>query len=327
MPPPNIPQIDEEDFYEDDITVPQIDEEPAESSSSWMGPAAATAALAGAGALAIRNPAAVGKIARGVQDLRIASMLSGLAVPKSVLGNLGAVTAASIERGSMAPLRELVSTQTASDVLQALKSGTQSGNLGPPATALAKYNPFGRLMGAFDEATQKALVRGGLTPEEAAREVLQAPLPHRLQQALENPVAQYLIPFRRTPFNQLMEGMKTFEALAPGASTGQRAALGTALAGGFTTGAAAEDPKTIALATAAGGRYGLPVASAAMLGRYFRTGNKRAAAEAGQGLSPVSDYSLQEGVLGPVTTPLSKIVPRPAAVPAMEYIRSFFGVR
>ena len=322
---------------------------PQESSDSpeWALPALAAGAAVGAGALALKNPALVNKAARTVQDVRIMSMLSGLAVPKSILGNLGGTAYASIERGSLAPLKALLSRQTLSDVGKALKSGTQSGNLEAPATKLAKYNPFGRLMGAFDEATQNALVRSGvmhdplevqagvkkgLTLAEAtqksaksaaAREVLQAPLPMRLQDALKNPVAQYLVPFRRTPFNQLIEGFKTFDPQ----TTGQKIALGTSLGTGVATGLAAEDPKTVALGVAASGRYGLPFATGAMLGRYGQTGNKRSAAEVGQGLSPVSDYSLQEGVLGPVTTPFAKVIPKPAAVPAYDYLRSLLGMK
>ena len=300
---------------------PEVQQDPA-TGESWALPAAITAGVAGAAALATRNPAMLKTAARGLQDLRIMSMLSGLAVPKSILGNVGAATFSSIERGSMAPLKQFFSPQTAREAVQAFKSGAQSGVIPEGGTAISRANPFGRVMGALDQATRSALVRGGLSAEDAAREVLQAPLgKNRFTQALSSPVGQYLVPFQRTPFNALIEGL---ESVRPEnlQTLGQRAALGTSVASGAATGAASEDPKTIALGTAFAGRRGLPFAASAALTQLLRGKTKRQASEVLQGISPVSDYSLSQGLLAPVADPRQALLPKPAAIPALEYLRS-----
>lgn len=320
--------------------VPAVQQD--DEGGSWALPALATAGVAGAAALALKNPAAAKTALRGLQDVRIGSMLSGLALPKSILGNIGAATYAGIERGSLAPLKALLSPTTARDAVKAFKSGVSSANLGAPATSIAKYNPITRAMGALDDATQAALVRSGVMHDPievqnavnrganlpdamqasarraAQRETLQAPLSPDWQKAMEGPVAQYLVPFRRTPFNQLKEGLNTLNPQ----TKGQAAALATSMGTGFTTGAVAEDPKTVALGTAASGRYGLPFAGAAAVGRYLQTGgNKRKAADVLQGISPVSDYSIQEAILEP-----TKILPKPAAVGAYDYLKQLLGM-
>jgi hypothetical protein len=294
---------------------------------SFAIPAAVTAGVVGAAALAARNPAVLGRVARGVQDLRILSMLSGLAPAKSVLGNVGATVYSGIERGSLAPLRELFSPKTARDAVQAFRQGAQSATVPSSGTVIAKANIPGRVMGALDQATRGALMRAGLSSDEAAREVLQAPLgKNRFTQALASPVGQYLVPFQRTPFNTLIEGLETLrpENLQ---TIGQKAALGTSIASGAATGAAAEDPRTIALGTAFSGRRGLPFAASAAATRYLQGASKRDASEVLQGISPVSDYSLSQGLLAPVTDPLHAIAPKPAAIPAFAYIRSLLGLK
>lgn len=283
--------------------------------------------LAGVAALTalLKNPQAAGRVLQGVQDLRMTSMLSGLAAPKSILGNLGAGVYSSIERGSLAPLKEMLSLRTLKDAGTAFKEGAQ---IPPNATPLAKLNVFGRTMGAFDTAGKNALVRSGLTEEEAARKMLQAPLPAQITKQMANPVAQYLVPFQKIPFNQLFEGLGSFNALKPGggASVGEKVALATSLGTGAATGYLAEDPKTVALGTAFSGQRGLPFAAAASLGRLAQTGNPRKAADVIQGMSPVSDYSLSQGVIGgPLVNPLN-VIPKPAAFSAYEYLKKMFGV-
>jgi hypothetical protein len=325
--------------------VPETPTAEGDDASSWGLPAAVTAGAVGAGALAMRNPQAAVKLAktaaRHVNDVRIGSMLSGLALPKSMLGNLGAATYAGIERGSLAPLKSLLSMQTVRDAAKSFKAGSGSANLGAPATAIARYNPITRAMGALDDATQAALVRSGVMHDAdevqgmlakgvplptamrtsasraAARETLQAPLDPGMQKAMSGPVAQYMVPFRRTPFNQFTEGLQTLNP----ETKGQVAALATSLTTGGATGYTADDPKTIALGAAASGRYGLPFTMSAAVGRYLKTGNMRKAADAMQGVSPVSDYSLQGAVLEPM-----KVIPKPAAVGAYDYVKKLLGM-
>jgi hypothetical protein len=182
-------------------------------------------------------------------------------------------------------------------------------------------------MGAFDTAAQNAFVRAGFTPKEAAAEMLQKPLgSNPLTDSLKhNPVADFLIPFRRTPMNQFSEG---FNALKPSnlQTWGQRARLGTTVGAGALTGAEAEDPKSIALGTALAGRQGLPFAAAAGIMRALTSGSKTKGAEAMQGLSPVSDYSLSQGVIGPFMDPTKTILPKPAAIGAVDYLRKLLGM-
>ncbi len=276
----------------------------------------------GAAALAAKNPALLGKAWQGFTDLRRMSMLSGLATPKSLLGNVGGSVYSSIERGSLAPLKEMLSPATVRDAVSTFKAMPNTEMSGP-ATAITRFNLPGRVMGAMDTAAQNALQRAGLTDIEAKAEMLQAPLPQGLATALENPVMDYLVPFRRTPFNQLIEGGKSF---AP-QTKGQALALGTSLATGAATGAMAEDPKTIALGTAFSGRRGLPFALAAGAGRYLASGSKAKGMDAIQGMSPVSDYSLGQGVVGPLATPMSGLIPKPAAIGAYDYLKKLLGMQ
>lgn len=283
--------------------------------------------LVGAGALgvgalgaAIHNPSAAKAVAGGLMDLRKTSMLSGLAPLKSLLGNVGGAAMGSIERGSLAPIREMLSPTTFKEAIQTFKQGPNQAIAGP-ASALSKWNLPGRFMGAFDQAGQNALQRAGYTTEEAEREMLQTPLPKRVGDAFDNPVMDFLMPFRKTPLNQLLEGAKTFNPQ----TAGQGAALATSMGTGAATGAMAEDPKTIALTTAAHGRYGLPHAMAAGASRYLTGGSKTKSTDV---IDAVSDFgSMGRGVMGVVENPASVLGVKPAALPAWDYIKSLFGIQ
>jgi hypothetical protein len=280
----------------------------------------------GAAGLVLHNQGLLGKAAQGANELRRSLMLSGLALPKSIGGAIGGSALASIERGSIAPLKEMLSPQTVKDAVAAFKSG--------PNYATSAYNTSdvlpqffhipGRMLGAGDTAAQLAFQRAGLTAEEAASEMLQTPLgKNRITNALEGPVGDYFVPFRRTPFNQLIEG---FNSLKPEnlATTGQKAALAASVGAGAVTGAEAEDPKTIALGTAMAGRRGVPFAMGALAGRLGAGSSKRKAADAMQGISPVSDYSLSEGVAGPLT---GNPLPKPAIFGAYDYVKKMLGMQ
>lgn len=255
--------------------------------------------LATAGAIATRNPqmaaSTVGKLARMLNVARMTSMLSGLAVPKSILGNVGAVAVESAERRTLEPLRQLFSKQTVQGFKQALRTGGQVG----PVPGASRMNPFGRVMGAADMATRDALIRAGLTPTEAERAVLQAPL-GQLGEAMESPAGQYLVPFRRTPFNQFIEGMRTLKGEHP-------VVLAASTGAGAVHGAATSDeqyPVSLGLGTAAAARYGMPYAIGAFLGR------RAAGAKTGGGITsavlPVSEYGIESALdepLKPITEP------------------------
>lgn len=313
---------------------PEPSSAPAEESSvnPWM--LGLGAAALGAGALAFHKPDLLKKAGSLAMDARRASMLSGLALPKSIMGAVGGAAGASIERGSLAPLKEMLSMETLRDAGKIWKAGPSYEMAGPAnlETGLStvpglKWLHPGRAMGAFDTAAQNAFVRAGFTPEEAATEMLQAPLgKNPLMDSLKhNPVADFLIPFRRTPMNQFSEGFRSVQPSNLG-TWGQRARLGTTIGAGALMGAEAEDPKSIALGTALAGRQGLPFAAAAGITRALTSGSKTKGAEAMQGLSPVSDYSLSQGVLGPVMDPTKTVIPAPAAIGAFDYIRKLLGM-
>lgn len=269
--------------------------------------AAGLGLLGGGLALAAKGGGRLGSAAKGLLALRSQLMLSGLAPLKSGLGNVGAGVAASIERGTAAPIKAVLSRQTLQDAVAAFKRGTPAAQevnqvtLKNPLTGKELWTP-GRLMGALDEATQLALQRGGLEKTDAAREVLQTPLGVNYGpagKALDNPVASYLIPFRRTPLNQLWEGFRTYGRALEGEKGVQRA-LGVYSGAGAVHGAATADdstPVSIPLAVAASGRYGVPYAVAALIARGL-AGAKNGGGIASN-ITPVSEYGIEQGLMDP----------------------------
>jgi hypothetical protein len=229
-----------------------------------------------------------------------------------------------MERGSMAPIREMFSGQTVKDAVTAWKAGAQGGaaQVGQSPVgknvvtkALSVFAP-GRAMGAFDEAAQGALRRSGMTGEQAQTAAMQAPLQEDLAQALDNPLARYIHPFRRQPFNQFIEGWRKFGNKAPTnihTNPGTMAAYTTA---GAVHGAATSDDQTpisIPLAIAASSRYGLPYGLASLVGRELAGG--KGPGNAAGSLLPVSEY----GVTSSVTTPLRPLK-KPAAISALDAV-------
>ncbi len=294
--------------------------------------AAAGAGLAGAAALGLRNPAALKAVGRGVLDLRKSSMLSGLALPKSILGAVGEAAGSSIESGSMRPLKEMLSMETLRDFGRTFKAGPNYATAGPGVTPsiINKYNPITRAMGAGDEAAQNAFIRAGYTPEEAARKMLQEPLGRSplVKSLTHNPAAEVLVPFVRTPVNQFAQGMESIKPANIFRSKGSAARMGTTLVAGGATGATAEDPKTIAMGTAAAGTQGLPFALAAGAARALVTGSARKAGEATQGLSPIPEMGMAQGsrVLLKPTDPASWGF-KPSAITTYEYLRKMLGMQ
>lgn len=298
-----LPRVDFSQYneYDPELYDTEIDTTPDTPGVFKGGTLAGAGLLAGAGGLVyalskLKNApglgGAVGKVANFLNAARMQSMLSGLAVPKSLLGNLGAGVIESIERGSMRPLRELLSTETLKDVGRAYKEAAQ---VGPALQGSAVHGP-GRVMGAFDTATRNALQRGGLTAQEAERAVLQAPLPSGLAESLDSAPMRYLIPFRRTPFNQFIEGGKTMQNLSkyPGTNA---LVYGAGAAHGALT---ADDPypMSIGLGAAAAARYGLPYTIGAMIGRQYLGGNDNLASVASSAL-PLSEYGFASGISDP----------------------------
>lgn len=273
-------------------------------------------ALAGAGLLAAgmirKNPHLTMKglrgLGRAVNTARYTSMLSGLAPVKSALGNIGAPLIESAERGILDPAKAFVSRQTISDWLAAIRdpriTSQMQGLSEDLYGGMSRFNLPGRVMGAGDYATQQALIRGGLTMDEAQRATLMTPLTKgrfgKVGEVLDSPAAEVMIPFRRVPFNQALEGglaiKKTFED--PLSRTG-RLTMGASVVGGAAGAATADEqyPVLPAFIAAMAGRYGLPVGLAAALVRLQM--GKGGGGIPGS-LLPVSEYGFEESLKNPL---------------------------
>lgn len=279
------------------------------STAAKVGLGAGAAALGAMGLKAAMTPGGLmpklAAFGSQLNALRQQAMLSGLALPKSILGGVGASVANSLERKSLAPLAELFSGETARDVGRAFRAGR---SVGPNVTAElpAGLDLPGRAMGAFDEAIQKSLVRSGNTPEEATRAMLQAPLPPGLSESMENPLMKFVQPFRRTPFNQFIEG---------GRAAGEHPIISTGYGlAGAAQGAAESDeqyPLGAGIGIAASGKYGFPQAIGQLAGRVLAKG-KGGGGIVGSAL-PVSEYGITQTVTDPLR-PFNK----PALISMLE---------
>jgi len=221
-------------------------------------------------------------------QLRIASMLSGWALPKSVLGNVGSHGVAVAEnlaagkslKASLSPAKELFNLKAnVGEFKKGWKSGANPAIAG--AANFGKYNPITRTMGAADHMATESLIRSGLTKAEAKRLLLTDP-----QWGLKgktSPVLDYLVPFRRTPFNVLQGGAKTMGD-HPLMSLGAGAA-------GAGVGMSSDDPRVLALTAALLGPYTLPF----LVGAGTTAGTR-----ALQGLSPIPEWSLQKSLGDPL---------------------------
>lgn len=275
--------------------------EPEETGPGVGTAVAGTAGLALVLGLAARRPGLISRGLRGLNAVRLQGMLSGFAVPKSILGNIGATAIAAGERRSLEPLRQLFSRQTLRDLGTAYKAG---GSVGPtPGVGEYARIPVvptpGRIMGSVDVATRQALQRAGLSESEAAREILQTPLTGNLAEAFEgNPAATLVVPFRRTPFNQFIEGLET---LKPSRIREHPGVFGTVTGAGAALGAGTAEkkyPVSVPLGVAASARYGMPFALAALIGRQL-AGGRTSAGIASQ-VIPVSEYGVETGVTDPL---------------------------
>lgn len=226
----------------------------------------------GAAALLTRNPKLLMSGAQHFNNARKAALLTGYAPLKSGLGNVGAGVVSSLERGSIAPIREILRPKWLGDVGRNFLQGNQGAYGTHAAQGIERYyNLPGRLMGAMDEATGAALQRAGLSADEAARELLQGPAANQVVEAIKKggPLADYLMPFPKIPTNSVLEGFMTLKP------ENLRQALTLALmsGGGFAAGANSEGYLTPGLVAAGSGRYGLPSALGAAAGRFATSGN------------------------------------------------------
>lgn len=286
-----------------DEDLPRVNAPSSNETTEGEGAGWGTAAALGGGAallaLLARKPGAAREALKYANATRQQLMLTGLAVPKSMLGNVGATVARSLEEKSLNPLRELFSGETVRDAAKAFGSARTVGPVGKANTNL----PFpldlpGRTMGAMDTATQSALQRSGMTAKESEAALFQTPLGEnygKFGETLDSPAARYILPFRRTPFNQFSEGMKTLKSDYPHKAV----TAGYGIAGAAHGAATADDqfPVSIPLATAFSAKYGVPYALGALAGRVY-SGGKNSAGIAGS-ILPVSEYGVEQSVTDP----------------------------
>jgi hypothetical protein len=235
----------------------------------------------GAGAVP-NKPAGIGEKAwNAMLQARMTAMLSGLAIPKSMLGNVGAHAFASMERKSMKPLQELFNT---GENWKNLKEGWRTGAVTPDANDLGfgKLNVPGRIMGAFDEMSTKSLQRAGMTEAEAKEILLTSPTTFGKSLGLQTPIGKLLVPFQKTPANTMKQGFeRAWKHKGIGAG---------AIAAGAGMGTQTDDPKKIALASALMGPYAIPF----LLGALPTAGEK-----AVQGFSPIPEWSVHKSITDP----------------------------
>lgn len=233
-------------------------------------------------------------VGRGLNQLRVGSMLSGLAIPKNILGGASAIGSAAVEgtgRSFGAPFREALRVPT--NLKTAVRAFRQGAN--PSAISGAErlsglnLNLPGRIIGAIDTTTAEALTRAGVPLEDVQRLLLTSPRGSEVAKGLHltGPVGRALFPFQRTPFNVFGEGFNPANVNTP-----RKAALTLGFAGG---GAAAGKEiresklttrqKTLALGLlgAAAGPRAIPtMISAGLLGGAGR--------QASAGLSPLPEF-------------------------------------
>jgi len=229
-----------------------------------------------------KKPAGVGeKVWNAALQARMTAMLSGLAVPKSMLGNVGAHAFASLEGKSLKPLKEMLNT---GENWKNLKAGWKAGAVTPDANDLgfSKFNLPGRVMGAFDEMSTKSLMRAGVSEKEAKELLLTAPNAFGESIGGNTPIGRLLVPFQKTPANTFKQGLnRSYKHPLIGAGAG---------AVGLAAGTQTEDPKKIALASALMGPYALPF----LLGALPTAGEK-----AIQGFSPIPEWSVHKALADP----------------------------
>ena len=272
---------------------------------------------AGAAGLYLRNPNMVktaGKKAFDIlQGARHLGALSGTAVPKSIVGNVGAPFIAAMERRSMEPIKQFFKPETVKDYVKAFRN-PELGRVADEVAGEAPmrvWNPFGRAMSAGDKATRGALGRAGMTDSEAARYTLQSSLPEmgitgRSARVLSSRPGQYAVMYRRTPINTLVHGAENILD-RPGLSA---LFAGTGAVQGSMDGPVG-DPLSVAMTSPAAGVYGLPYLLGAGVGKYLSSGSKGQAAQVSRGLAPVPE-------IGPEILAPLRPIERPALQSLLE---------
>lgn len=235
------------------------------------------------------------ELPKALLQARSASMLSGMALPMSIAGNIGAPVTAALEAGSMKPIQELLRLPTnAKNVYQAFKTGANPSEMATYGAKKMGINLPGRAIGAFDTATQQLLTRAGVAPEEAKRLLLQGP--NKIAQGLHDVDPHGLVfPFQKTPSNFFTEGVKS--VTKPGSV--KKAAITAGVTGaGYETGKHTDNRTALKTGAALSGVRGIPFLIGAGIGAGQR-GGSGAARKAMGSFSPIQDMGITSMVANP----------------------------
>lgn len=222
---------------------------------------------------------------------RMISMLSGLALPKSILGNASAIGTAAFEKGSLKPLAEAARVPTN---LAEMSHGWRTSANPSGISGMGKINLPGRIMGTLDHTTQRILERAGLSADQANRLLLTRPNPVKgnLGKMVKSPIGKVFWPWQRTPFNSIIEGLSSenFKGGTTGETMRKTALTAGAAGGGALLGQITDDPKILGLAAALSGVRGVPM----LFGAGFGGAGRRAMS----GVSPMPEWTFPTDLKG-----------------------------
>lgn len=196
-------------------------------------PALAAAGGAGLGLLGVtaaRNP-------QMLERLRFSNLFSGAAIPKSFLGNIGAVGSYMAEHPSRAGdvMSQLFDRRTGQAAVDAFHQGAQR-EFTAPHVGESIFDFPGKLIGAPDAAARNVLERAGASPQEAGQFTLSGAPSSEAGQWLTRGVSQFpmvrqILPVARTATNLIERGIERTPGLGqlPGVRAWSGASPQTAL--------------------------------------------------------------------------------------------------
>lgn len=280
----------------------------------------------------------------GLATTRAELALTGTAIPKNIANALGAPTIAALERGNIAPLREIARLPTNAKVFMnelrnpSVDIGVTGMRRSPTRFLLAPT----RVIGAIDETAIQALRRAGLSSDDVNRLMVRRPLSDFLTKnqmdALNNHIVRQLALFVRTPANVLFGGFdevgtgltgrgtavgKANQGLTPAQLAARKNVTRGVMALGVGAGAATSEQDSylrllgLGLAGAFFGVRAIPFAMGAATGSAAAGASSR---EPLQGLAPFPEFALD-----PVRAVTG--LGRPAIMPLVENLSGASATR
>lgn len=171
--------------------------------------------VAGGRALA-RNPLAPLELST---KLRSQGYLTGLAIPKNIVGGVGAVRRAAIEQATVRPIREMLRPiEMGRSFVRGVRDPIDIGIAGNPR--LSRFAVPARFISGIDQAFLDVLGRAGSSPAEANRLLLRRSLTDvgmtpQMAAIAQHPITRAGWIYQRTPLNTARAGGEELIALAP----------------------------------------------------------------------------------------------------------------